>query len=109
MTLLYMPFTIVASSAGEWIFGTTDYTRDILCQIHGFVLAYSVIVSGQTLAVISVDRFLYIVKSNVYFKIMTWKAGFALMAIIWVSSPLLTYYYKTPYCLLLKSIILNRS
>ena len=87
MTLLYMPFTIAASGAGEWIFGTTDNTRDILCQIHGFVFAYLVMVSSQTLAVISVDRFLYIVKSNVYFKIMTWKVGFALMAIIWVSSP----------------------
>ena len=85
MILLYWPFWIVASAAEEWLFGSTDYTRDILCQIHGFVFVYLIVASIHTLAVISVDRFLNIVKPQIHKKYMTWKVSLGIMAILWVS------------------------
>ena len=85
MCLLYMPFVIVAAGAGEWIFGDTNHIRDTLCQSHSFVLLYTGGVSLSLLAVLSVDRFLYIVKANVYHKIMTRKVAISIIAAIWVS------------------------
>ena len=81
----YMPLLIVSASSGEWIFGDTDYTRNILCQIHGFILVYTAGVSVDLLAVLSVDRFLYIVKANVYHKIMTVKVAIVIIVATWVS------------------------
>ena len=85
MALFYMPFVIVALGAEEWIFGGSDYTRDILCQINGFIYEYLVIVTGHILVMISIDRFLYIVKADYYHKIMTWKVTAGIMAAVWVS------------------------
>ena len=85
MILLYWPFWIVSSAAEEWLFGSTDYTRDILCQIQGFVFVYLIVASLHTLAVISVDRFLNIVKPQIHKKYMTWKVSLGIMAILWVS------------------------
>ena len=84
MTILYMPFAIVASGAGEWIYGRTDHTRNALCNIHGFVFEYFATITGHMLVVISVDRFLFIVKASSYHKIMTFKVTLSVVASIWV-------------------------
>lgn len=85
MTIFYMPFAIIASAAEEWIFGDTDNTRNILCQMHGFVFEYSSTMTGHILVVISIDRFLFIVRSMDYHKIMTWKVTCVIIAVIAVS------------------------
>jgi len=84
MAVLYMPFAGVASGAGEWIIGRTDYTREVLCNIHGFVFEYSATLTGHVLVLISVDRFLFIVKAPDYHKIMTYKVTVFIIAIIGV-------------------------
>lgn len=84
MVMLYMPFVIAASSSGEWIFGRTDGIRNVLCQMHGFVFFYASTVSTYILAVISVDRCLYIVKGDIHHRIMTRRVVNAVMATIWV-------------------------
>ena len=86
MTLFYMPFVIVASSAGEWIFGGTDHSREIVCQIHGYIHMCANTVSVFTLAAVSFDHFLNIVKASIYSKIMTWKFAIGIITIIWVST-----------------------
>ncbi len=86
MVILYLPFSIVASSFGEWIFGRTDYVRNIFCQIHGFVFFQSSTVSNYTLAAISIDRYFYIVKGEVHHVWMSIKVTNCMVAIIWVSS-----------------------
>ena len=86
MTLFYMPFVIVASSAGEWIFGGTDHSREIVCQIHSYIHMCANTVSVFTLAAVSFDRFLNIVKASIYSKIMTWKFAIGIITIIWVST-----------------------
>ena len=41
MTVLFMPFMVVASAAEEWIIGQSDSERDVLCQITAFIFAYT--------------------------------------------------------------------
>ena len=84
MSLLYMPLVVVAASAGEWLFGSTDYARNALCQFHGFVFAYSTTVSSHIITCISIDRFLSIVKPVFHHKCFTWKTSFLIMMLIWV-------------------------
>ena len=74
-TMFFMPFTVITAAAGEWIFGQTMEQRDDSCQFVGIVFAYGFGVSIQMLAVISVDRFLFIVKPTLHKRVMkTWVA-----------------------------------
>ena len=84
MTILFMPFMIVASAAEEWIIGQSDTERDVLCQITAFIFAYTIGVSVHTLAAISFDRFLSIVKPHHHKKYMTWKVALGIVIFIWV-------------------------
>ncbi len=62
--------------------------RNIFCQIHGFIFFQSCTVSTYTLAAISIDRFFYIVKGEVYHKWMSVKVADSMAAIIWVNCSL---------------------
>ena len=84
LTVLFMPFTIITAAAGEWIFGRTDEERDGVCTFVGFVFAYGVGLGVHTVALISLDRFLLIVKPLFYRKYMTSKAGVIALTIVWV-------------------------
>ena len=84
MTVLFMPFMVVASAAEEWIIGQSDSERDVLCQITAFIFAYTVGISIHTLAAISFDRFLSIVKPHHHKKYMTWKVALGIVIFIWV-------------------------
>ena len=86
MTVLYMPSVIVASAAKEWIFGQTDEARDITCQLFAFVFIYMVGLSLYTLAAISLDRFLSIVKPQYHKRWMTPLVAFGMVIFIWVFS-----------------------
>ncbi len=86
MALLYMPFVVVATSADEWIFGNTDHIRQVLCHMHGFVYELSITVTNHVIVVISIERFLYIVKVHLHSKIMSWKVITVIMAAVWVSN-----------------------
>ena len=85
MTVLFMSFMVVASAAEEWIIGRSDNERDILCQITAFIFAYTVGVSVHTLAAISFDRSLSIVKPHHHKKYMTWKVALGIVIFIIMS------------------------
>jgi len=89
MTVLYMPFVVIATAAEEWIFGQTDQQRDILCQISAFVFGYTVTISFHTLAGISFDRFLFIVKPRWHKRIMKYKVALGFVIFLWLLSVLL--------------------
>lgn len=91
VTLLYLPFTIVASGAREWIFGASDTIRSIVCQTSGFIITYLSTASIHTLAVISIDRFLSITKPTLHRRIMTWKFALGILTLLWVR--ILLYYH----------------
>jgi len=83
-TVVYLPFTVVASGSREWIFGRTDLERHVVCQINGFVLIYFSIAAVHTLAVISIDRCLSIEKPALHRRFMTWKVALSILILLWV-------------------------
>ena len=65
LNLLFVPFTIIALAAGEWIFGSTDEEKRGTCAFFSvFIFWWMVGVILLTLATISFDRFLFIVTSG---------------------------------------------
>jgi len=85
VVVFYMPFTVVASAASEWIIGSSESSRHALCQIQGFIYEYAVVIACHILVVISIDRFVFIVKTQFYSKVMNWKIVLGIMVAVWVS------------------------
>ena len=90
MTILYMPFAVVAFAAQEWIIGVTDDARSVLCTITGIIFTMSGASALHTLGAISFDRCLFVVKPRLHKKIMSWKTALVIVIIVWVS----TYNYS---------------
>ena len=86
LTVLFMPFTIITAAAGEWIFGRTDEERDGMCEFVGFIFAYGVALVIHTIALISLDRFLLIVKPLFYRHHMKTVTGVILLGLVWTYS-----------------------
>ena len=84
VAVLYLPFMIVATSAEEWIIGSTDAIREGFCEFNGFVYAYASSLAVHTLAAISFDRCLFIVRPHLHQRFMTWKAALVIVGVIWV-------------------------
>ena len=84
MTFLYAPFFIVTYAAGEWIFGSTDEEKRGTCYFVWFIFWYMVFVISMTLAAISFDRFLFIVKPHLHKRFMRPWVALTLTIIIWV-------------------------
>ena len=84
MTVLFMLPYVIAAAAGGWIYGSTDSQREATCITAAFVFSYTVSLSLTTLAAISFDRFLSIVKSDLHSKWMKQKLVLAIVALIWV-------------------------
>ena len=89
MMLLYLPFTIIALAAGEWSIGSTDEERRGTCFFSTFIYMYTVLIILMTLAAISFDRFLFIVKPHLHKRFMKLKVALSLAITIWVLSALL--------------------
>ena len=90
MTVLFMLPYVIAAAAGGWIYGSTDSQREATCITAAFVFSYTVSLSLTTLAAISFDRFLFIVKSESHRKWMKPKSVLATVVIIWVFSFVIT-------------------
>ena len=82
LALLVMPFVIVSGIRGEYIFGKTDQERCFVCQsgILNIILPW---VSVHTLALMSLDRFLYLKKPLTYTSIVTPKRTIAVIVAVW--------------------------
>ena len=94
MAIFFMPFTVITAAVGEWIFGKTVGEREAVCKFVGFMIGLSVRYSTHTLALISFDRFLFIVKPLLYIKYMkTWTAV-VIISTLWV---LVTFLNTTPW------------
>ena len=94
MAIFFMPFTVITAAVGEWIFGKTVREKEAVCEFVGFMFGLSVGYSTHTLALISFDRFLFIVKPLLYIKYMkTWTAV-VIISTLWV---ILTILNTTPW------------
>ncbi len=85
LVVLYIPFWIIACSSGQWLYGRTDGVRTILCQLHGLTFIVLTFTAIHVLALISLDRFLNIVKPQFHKKYISWKVYLIILAVLWVS------------------------
>ena len=89
MNILYLPSYIIALAAGEWIFGSTDKEKRGTCLFSFFIYWYTMLVIAVTVAAISFDRFLLIVKPHLHKRFMRPWVALTLTITIWVvSAPL---------------------
>ena len=84
MALLYMPFNVIALAAGEWIFGSTDEEKKGTKYFFIFIFWYTVLVISVTVAAISIDRFLFIVKPHLHKRFMRPWVALTLTIGIWI-------------------------
>ena len=94
LNLLYLPFTIIALAVGEWIFGNTDEEKKGTCDFVAFSVCYTVLVQSFTLAAVSFDRFLFIVKPRLHKQFMRPWVALTLTIAIWILSAILS---STPF------------
>ena len=84
LLVFFTPFTAITAATGEWIFGRTQEEKEITCNFVSFMFGYSIGIATHTLALISFDRFLYLVLPLAYSRYMkTWVAVTALI-ILWI-------------------------
>lgn len=92
--LFVLPFVVIASAAGEWVFGDTLEVKIATCQFAGYMYWYIVILLTVTLTTISTDRFLFIVKPTFYRRFITTGVALSLAIISWLVSALIN---STPF------------
>ncbi|XP_011406777.2 PREDICTED: apelin receptor B-like [Amphimedon queenslandica] len=85
---LYLPFFIAALAAGEWIIGSTDGEKKATCDFNGFIIIHSGYVMLMTLSLISIDRFLFIVKPHLHKRFMSPRVALVLVIIVWIVTAL---------------------
>ena len=84
MSLLCMPFYIIKFAAGEWIIGSTDEEKRGTCYFLLFIYWYSVLVIVMTVAAISFDRSLFIVKPHLHKRFMRPWVALTLTIVFWL-------------------------
>ena len=100
MALLYIPFTVITLAAGGWIIGSTDEEKKGTCYFSVFIYWYTVLVISVTVASISFDRFLFIVKPHLHKRFMRPWVALILTIIIWIlAAPLSTVHFIRQYSL----------
>ena len=82
LIIMVMPFVIITGFASEFIFGPTDSIRCKVCQI-GVVNIVLPNVSVHTLALMSIDRLLYLKKPLHYKNIVTPGRMLVVIVFIW--------------------------
>jgi hypothetical protein len=85
MCVFFMPFTIISIIAGGWIFVAEDEYKLMFCQFVGFIFAFCCGLNIHLLALISFDRFLFIVKPLLYRKYMTIKVAIPTIIILYIT------------------------
>ena len=112
LNLLYLPFDIIALAAGEWIFGSTDEEKRGTCSFVSYLYWHIADVISMTLAAISFDRFLFIVKPHLHKRFMRPWVALTITIAIWILSAVLgtlpffdighySYVNESGYCTLI--------
>ena len=93
LNLLYLPFTIIALAAGEWIFGSTDEEKRGSCYFILFIFWWMVVTIFFMLTTISFERFLFIVKPHLHKRFMRPWVALTLTIAIWLLAALSNIMY----------------
>ena len=83
--IIVLPITIITGIADDFVFGGSDYVRCQVCQM-GLLFHIFSIASMYTVALMSVDRFLYIWRPLRYERYMTVKIVRSLIVAAWLLS-----------------------
>uniref|UniRef100_A0A1X7UHD2 G-protein coupled receptors family 1 profile domain-containing protein n=1 Tax=Amphimedon queenslandica TaxID=400682 RepID=A0A1X7UHD2_AMPQE len=89
LNLLNLPFTMIPLAAGEWIFGITNEEKRGTCHFAAWMNWSGSYVLSFTLAAISFDRFLFIVKPHLHTRFMRPCVALTLTIAIWILSAVL--------------------
>ena len=81
-----MPFGVISTAYSEWIFGQSVEQKYQVCQFAAFIFWYGALLITVTLTVISLDRFLFIVKPLFYRRHIYMKPQIAVtvVIIVWI-------------------------
>ena len=82
LVVVVMPFSVITGAYGEWIFGQSAEEKYRVCQFVAFMLWYSALIITTTLTLISLDRFLFIVKPLFYRRHIYMKPQIAVTVVI---------------------------
>ena len=89
MCLLVMPFTLMAGFSQEFLFGSSDVARCKVCQ---FAVVFTVLgtFTLHILALISLDRFIFIRYPLKYHKLVTSRRVAIILLVLWVYNSVLS-------------------
>ncbi|XP_011409768.2 PREDICTED: rhodopsin, GQ-coupled-like [Amphimedon queenslandica] len=79
----------IAVGAEEWIFGNTFEEKNATCMFVAYIIWYGSMDISATLAAISFDRFLFIVKPYLHKRFMKPRVALILVIGVWVMSSLI--------------------
>uniref|UniRef100_A0A1X7VVF2 G-protein coupled receptors family 1 profile domain-containing protein n=1 Tax=Amphimedon queenslandica TaxID=400682 RepID=A0A1X7VVF2_AMPQE len=74
---------LIIVGAEEWIFGNTFEEKNGSCMFVGYILWYGGMIIAATLATISFDRFLFIVKPHLHKRFMRPRVALILIIVVW--------------------------
>ena len=88
--VMFMPFTVVSGFAGGFTVGTTDSMRCSVCQFIGLQFVFFGYLTVHILALLSLDRFLFIKYPLKYFKLVTCRKTSLACLCVWILCLLLS-------------------
>lgn len=80
---------LLTEIAGSFVIGETDIVRCGTCEFLGFTFVFLMTSTLHTLAMLSFDRFLNLVKPLTYQRWFNWQRAVAIVACIWLFSLLM--------------------
>ena len=95
LVVFVMPFSVISTASGEWIFGqSTERQKFGVCKFVGFMFWYGALLVTGTLAIVSFDRFLSIVKPFIHKQYMKPHTAVIIIVIAWIICAILN---TTPF------------
>ena len=84
VVVFVMPFSVISTASGEWIFGQSIEQKYRVCKFVGFMLWYGALLVTATLAIVSFDRCLSIVKPFIHKQYMKPHTAVIIIVIAWI-------------------------
>jgi len=85
-----MPFNIIVALAGHFFIGFSDYARCQVCHFYVITIIIMIYISLFTVAIMSIDRLIYIKLPLRYDRIMTMRKMLLIVILVWLLSILIS-------------------
>ena len=84
LVVFVMLFSVISTASGEWIFGQSIEQKHGVCQFAGFMFWYGILLVPVTLAIVSFDRCLSIVKPFIHKQYIKPHTAVIIIVIAWI-------------------------